>query len=158
MEHPWISHELAIALHIIAVIALIASLLMMPRFYSYIAGSQPGGELETKMLVAAARLRIIIMNPSLIVVWVLGIYLLLAFNVGDLGRPFPQIGASVPGWFWAKLTLVVALSGYHGFLVGEGKRLAKGERRHSEKFWRAMSEIPFLITIAVVLLATLKPF
>lgn len=158
MEHPPISHELAVALHIIAVIALMASLLMMPRFYSYISGSQPGGELETKMLAAAARLRTIIMNPSLVLVWLLGLYLLLAFNVGDLNRPLPQIVSSVPGWFWAKLVLVIALSGYHGFLIGEGKRLAKGERRHSEKFWRGMSEIPFLIALAVVLLAVLKPF
>jgi putative membrane protein len=149
---------LAIALHIIAVIALVASLLMTPRFYSYIAGAQPGGELETKMLAAALRLRVIIMNPALIAVWLLGLYLLIAFNVGSLGRPLPQIIASVPGWFWMKLVLVLALSGYHGFLIGAGKRLAKGERRHSEKFWRAMSEIPFLITIAVVLLAVLKPF
>src|SRR5262249_28351422 len=153
MQHPFLSHQWAIAVHIIFVLALIASLLMTPRFYAYISGSQPGGELETKMLAAADRLRLIIMNPSLLLVWLLGLYLLIAFNVGDLHRPLPQIVASVPGWFWAKLVLVLALSGYHGFLVAEGKRLAKGERRHSEKFWRGLSEVPFLLAILVVILA-----
>ena len=65
--------------------------------------------------------------------------------------------AAVPHWFWAKLILVLGLSGYHGFLSAEGRKLAAGQRRHSERYWRLMSEIPFLVAIAVVLLATLEP-
>jgi protoporphyrinogen IX oxidase len=49
------------------------------------------------------------------------------------------------------------LSGYNGFLSSEGRKLAAGERAHSEKFWRLMSEVPFLVAIAAVLLATLEP-
>jgi putative membrane protein len=49
------------------------------------------------------------------------------------------------------------LSGYHGYLTSEGRRIAKGERRRTEKFWRLMSEIPFIVAIAAVLLATLEP-
>ena len=65
--------------------------------------------------------------------------------------------AVITFWFWAKLLLVVGLSGYHGYLSAEGKRIAKGERRRSERFWRLSSEVPFLVAIAAVLLATLEP-
>lgn len=156
MEHA-ISYDLARGLHIIGVIAWVAGLLMLPRFYAYIAASAPGGELETAMLKAARSLRAIILGPALIVTWAFGIFLFGTYLIGGWERPVEAVMTSVPAWFWAKLILVLGLSGYHGFLSLAGRRLAAGERRHSEKFWRVMSEIPFLVAIAAVLLATLEP-
>jgi putative membrane protein len=157
MQHL-ISYDLARGLHIIADIAWVAGLLMLPRFYAYQTGSQPGGELEAKMIAASRSLRFIIIMPSMILAWTFGIFLFAAYMVGDWSRPLPEILAGVPHWFWLKLALVLGLSAYHGYLIGEGRKLAKGERRHSEKFWRRMSEVPFLVAIVVVLLATVEPF
>jgi protoporphyrinogen IX oxidase len=156
MQHV-IGYDLARALHIIAVIAWIAGLLMLPRFYAYITSAQPGGELETAMLKAARNLRLIILTPSIILAWALGVFLFATYLVADWTRPLPEIAASVPSWFWIKLILVVGLSGYQGFLSAQGRKLAAGQRLHSEKFWRLMSEVPFLVAIAAVLLATLEP-
>ena len=156
MEHV-ISYDLARGLHIIAVIAWIAGLLMLPRFYAYITASTPGGELEAAMLKAAHNLRMIIVAPAIVLTWAFGVFLFAVYIVGDWSRPFGDIVAGVPHWFWAKLILVVGLSGYHGFLTKAGRQIAAGERRHSEKFWRMMSEIPFLVAIAAVLLATMEP-
>lgn len=156
MDHL-ISYDLARGLHIIAVIAWIAGLLMLPRFYAYISASQPGGELEQSMLKAARSLRMIILAPSLVLAWAFGLFLFATYLSGDWTRPLPEVLSGVPHWFWAKLILVLGLSGYHGFLSAAGRRLAAGERRHSEVFWRRMSEVPFLVAIAVVLLATLEP-
>jgi protoporphyrinogen IX oxidase len=156
MEHV-ISYDLARGLHIIAVIAWVAGLLMLPRYYAHISVSQPGGELEQTLLVAARRLRLIILTPAIILAWSFGLFLFATYIVGDWSRPLPEIVASVPIWFWFKLILVLALSGYHGFLSQEGRRLAAGERRHSGRFWRIMGEVPFLIAIVVVLLATVEP-
>jgi putative membrane protein len=156
MEHV-IGYDLARGLHIIAVMAWVAGLLMLPRFYAYISGSIPGGELEQKMLKAASGLRTIILAPAIVLAWAFGLFLFATYIVGDWSRPAADIIAGVPHWFWAKLILVMGLSGYHGFLSAEGRRLAKGERRHSEKFWRLMSEVPFLVAIAAILLATLEP-
>jgi protoporphyrinogen IX oxidase len=153
----FISYDLARGLHIISAIALIAGLVTQPRFFSYIVSSQPGGELETKMLGAAKRLRAFILTPSLILTWVFGVYLFAAYLVGDWDRPIADILAGVPLWFWAKFVLVLTLTGYHGFLAVEGRRLARGERRHSERFWRLMSEAPFVFAMAIVLLATVEP-
>ncbi len=153
---PVIGYDLARGLHIIAVIAWVAGLLMLPRFYAYISTSQPGGELEQTMLKAAHNLRIIILSPSLVLAWAFGIYLFAQFLTWGWGeRPLGDTLGGAPHWFWMKLVLVLGLSGYHGYLSAEGRRLAKGERRRSERFWRLMSEVPFLAAIAVVLLATL---
>lgn len=152
-----ISYDLARGLHIIAVIAWVAGLLMLPRFYAYATSGEPGGELERSMLKAAASLRRIILAPSLVVAWAFGVFLFATYISGDWNRPLGEILAGVPHWFWAKLLLVLGLSGYHGYLSAEGRRLAAGERRRSERYWRLMSEIPFLAAIAIVLLATVEP-
>src|SRR3972149_12025768 len=128
-------------LHIVAVIGWMAGLLMLPRLYAYQMESQPGGELEKKMIDAAAKLRTIILTPALIVTWALGLYLLFSQH---LGHVFAL-------WIVLKLLLVLGLSGIHGFYLAEGGKLANGERVRSAKFWRTMNEIPFLIAIAVVL-------
>jgi len=156
MEHV-IGYDLARGLHIIAVIAWIAGLLMLPRFYAYITASTPGGELEAAMLKAARNLRMIILIPSFILAWSFGLFLFATYITGDWSRPIPEVLATVPHWFWGKLILVLGLSGYQGFLSSAGKRLAAGERKHTERYWRLMSEVPFLVAIAAVLLATLEP-
>lgn len=156
MDH-FISYDLARGLHIIAVIAWIAGLLIQPRYYAQIAASQPGGELEQAMLLASRRVRAIILAPSMVLAWAFGVFLFATYMVGDWDRPPMEIVASVPLWFWPKLLLVLGLSAYHGFLAAQGRKLAAGQRTHSAKFWRMVGELPFLVAIAVVLLATLEP-
>lgn len=140
-------YSLAIALHILAVIAWMAGLLMLPRLMAYQTESVPGGELDLKMIEAQRRLRAIILTPTMLLTWALGLYILFVANPDLIKQP----------WMHAKLTLVTAMSGLHGFYVAGSKRLAKGERRRSGKFWRMMNEVPFVIAIGVVLLAVLKP-
>lgn len=156
MQHL-ISYDLARGLHIIAVIAWLSGLLMLPRFYAHISASQAGGELEQTMLKAARNLRLIILSPSLVLSWAFGLFLLATYLAPDL-QALPQASIeAVPHWFWVKLALVFGLSGYHGFLLAEGRKLAAGHRNHSERFWQVMSEVPFLVAIVVVLLATVEP-
>jgi putative membrane protein len=144
----WLDYDWMRAGHIIAVLAWMAGLMMLPRFYAYQTGAEAGGELERKMIEASARLRSIVLNPAMILTWLFGVGVLAASNWIQLGM----------GWMHAKLALVVFLSALHGWMVGEGKRLAKGERRRSEKFWRMLNEVPFLIAIVVVILAVVEPF
>ncbi|MDX2235292.1 MAG: CopD family protein [Hyphomonadaceae bacterium] len=144
----WLDPNWMRALHIIAVVAWMAGLLMLPRFYAYQTGSQPGGELERKMIEAARKLNAIILGPAMILAWTFGLLVLATSNWVQLSMP----------WMHAKLALVIGLSGLHGYFVSEGRRLAAGERRRSEKFWRMMNEIPFIIAILVIILAVVEPF
>jgi putative membrane protein len=62
------------------------------------------------------------------------------------------------GWFHAKFLIVLLLSGYHGYMVGYGKKLARGERPVSGKALRIMNEIPGVAAVIIVILVIVKPF
>ena len=134
------------AAHVIFVIFLMAGLFMMPRFFVYHQEAEPGSAEETRWVAREDRLRRIILNPSLILVWVLG--LMLAAHGGYWSQ----------GWFHAKLTLVLVLSAYHGWLIGYFRKLRRGERRLTGRRLRFLNEVPGMIAIPVVILAVVKPF
>ena len=62
------------------------------------------------------------------------------------------------GWLGAKLLIVLALSAYHGWMVGYGRKLARGERPASGTALRLMNELPGIATAAIVVLVVVKPF
>jgi putative membrane protein len=132
--------------HVIFVIFWIAGLFLLPRYYIYHQEAAPGSQEERRWIDRERRLRTIIITPSMILVWLFG--LILAW----------QGGFFTSGWLHAKLLLVIALSGYHGWMVGYGKRLARGQRPASGRALRIMNEIPGIATAAIVVLVIVKPF
>lgn len=140
--YPWLRIG-----HIVFVVFWMAGLFMLPRQCIYILDHAPGSAGEAKWAERMGKLRAIILTPSIIVVWVLG--LALAIGLGAF------TGA---GWLHAKLLLVVILSGYHGWLVAQSKKMARGERPLSEKTLRILGEVPALLLVLIVTLVILKPF
>ena len=134
------------AAHIIFVIFFMAGLFMMPRFFVYHHQCAVGSEEDVKWIEREDRLRKIILAPAIIFVWLFG--LLLAFN-GALWSD---------GWFHAKLLLVIALSGYHGWMIGYAKKLAKGLRPMTEKQLRMLNEVPGVAAALIVILVVVRPF
>ncbi len=132
--------------HVIFVIFWIAGLFMLPRFYVYHQEAAPGSPEEARWVERERKLRNIIITPAMILVWVLG--LSLAYVVD----------AWQQGWFLAKFAIVLALSGYHGWMVGYGRKLARGERPVSGKSLRMMNEVPGIAVILIVVLVIVKPF
>ncbi|WP_085219426.1 CopD family protein [Allosphingosinicella indica] len=141
LTYAWIK-----AAHLIFVIFWIAGLFMLPRFYVYHQESAPGSDEEARWIERERKLRTIIITPSMILVWLLGLALVYI------------TGAWTMGWFHAKLALVIGLSGYHGYMVGYGKKLASGQRPMSGKALRMMNEIPGVVTAIIVILVIVKPF
>jgi putative membrane protein len=84
--------------------------------------------------------------PSIAVVWALG--LALAFSLHAWGE----------GWLYAKLALVIGLSGYHGYLASYARKLAKGERALSGRQLRLLNEVPGVAAALIVILVVVKPF
>lgn len=134
------------AAHIIFVIFWMAGMFMLPRFFIYHQQTAPGSTEDKAWVERETRLRKIILNPSMMVVWLLG--LTLALNIGAFSQ----------GWFHAKLLFVLGLSGYHGWMIGYAKKLARGERRLSEKALRLANEVPGIATAVIVILAVVRPF
>lgn len=135
------------AIHIIFVIALMAGLLIYPRYKLHQLSSKPGDELFETMKEASNRLRKIILNPALVLVWVLGL-IMLYLNQNLLSQ----------GWMHTKLLLVLILSGLHGYFISIGKKIDRGDVAPTSKTLKMLNEVPFLIMIGVVILAVGKPF
>lgn len=135
------------SLHLIFVIALMGGLLLYPRYKLHQMKSQPGEDLFETMKSASNRLRRIILNPALILVWVLGITMLV-MNTSLLTM----------GWIHAKLAFVLALSGLHGYYISMGKKIDKGDANISAGTLKRLNEVPFALMIVIVLLVIMKPF
>jgi putative membrane protein len=141
MTYVWIK-----AGHVIFVIFWMAGLFMLPRFYVYHQESEPGSAEEARWIERERKLRTIIITPAMVMVWVFG--LSLAWTTG----------AFLQHWFQLKFLLVVCLSAYHGWMVGYGRNLAKGQRTLSGRTLRMMNEIPGLAAVLIVVLVIVRPF
>ncbi|MEJ7927008.1 CopD family protein [Sphingobium sp. AN641] len=134
------------AAHLIFVIFLMAGLFMLPRFFVYHQETPVGSDEDRTWIDRERKLVKIILNPALILVWVFGLMLMV------------EIGAWHFGWFHLKLLLVLGLSGYHGWIVGYAKKLARGQRPLGDRQLRLINEIPGIAVAVIVILVIVKPF
>lgn len=134
------------AFHIMAVIAWMAALLYLPRLMVYHAEAPAGSAQSDTFKVMERRLLKGIMTPSMIVTWVLGLYL--AWSA------FAFKG----GWLHGKILLVLVLSGIHGYLAGRVRAFAEDRNDKSPKFYRIINEVPAVLMALIVILVVVKPF
>jgi len=132
-------------LHIVMVISFMAGMLYLPRLFVYhVAAAEGSSERET-FKVMERRLERFIVLPALLLTWASGLFL--AFS-GDFIR--------MP-WLHAKIALVVLMTANYFYLARTRQLLARGENRHSSRFFRFINEIPTLLMIAIVILVVVKP-
>jgi putative membrane protein len=134
------------ALHVIAVIAWMASLLYLPRLMVYHCGAEPGSKQSETFKIMEWRLLRFIANPAMMATWVFG--LALAFE----GEHYRE------GWMQAKFALVIVLSALHGFNIRWLRDFAADRNRRPARFYRIMNEVPALLMAAIVILVVVKPF
>ncbi len=138
---PWIK-----ALHIIFMVFWIAGLFMLPRFLVYHQEADSESPENALWIERERRLITIIMDPSMVLVWLFG--LALAFN----------LGAFAMWWFRFKLLGVVGLSAYHMWMGHYAKQLAAGEQRLSGRTLRLLNEVPGVAAIVIIILVVIKPW
>jgi protoporphyrinogen IX oxidase len=141
--YPWIK-----SLHIVSLVAWMAGLLYLPRLYVYHSTAAAGSELSATFKIMERRLLRGIMTPAMIATWVFGLIL-----AGTPGVVHWRMG-----WIWAKLVLVLALTGFHALLARWRAAFAADRNRRSTRFFRMVNELPTLALIAIVLLVVIKPF
>jgi len=137
------------AFHIMAVITWFSGIFYLPRLFVYHAmandeGDKAGSE---RFKIMERKLYRGIMNPSMIVALVLGLWMLIE-------RWNTYFHSAT--WMHIKLTLVILLIGYHHVCGAYIKKFARDENTRSHRFYRIFNEIPVFILIPVVLLVTLK--
>jgi putative membrane protein len=140
--YPWFKIA-----HILSFTAWMAGMLYLPRLFVYHHGAAPGGEAAQTLAVMEQKLLKLIMNPAMIATWVFGLLL--------VAGPY---GWHDDGWFLIKFAAVIAMSGVHGFYAASRKKFAAGETPRTEKFWRVINEVPFVLLAIIVAMVILKPF
>lgn len=135
------------ALHIISFTAWLAALFYLPRLYVYHVGVTPSSDTDTLLQTMERRLQRAIMTPAMLLTFGFGVVMILQ-------DPSVMKG----GWLHAKLTLVLAMAGFHGYLCVVRKNFAAAANKHSALHYRVINEIPTVLLIAIVFLAVLKPF
>lgn len=143
-------YDLLRGLHILAVIAWMAGLLYLPRLFVYHCDATPGGELDETLKLQEERLLRVIMNPAMIAVWVFGLLLVWsnAARSGDWSMFLT--------WPWiSKLLLVSAMTWIHHVYALRRKAFAAGTNEWPQRRYRMLNEVPFLLAIFIVLIATI---
>jgi putative membrane protein len=134
------------AVHVIAIIAWMAGMLYLPRLFVYHAQSARGSEQSATFKIMERRLLRAIMTPSMMIVWITGLWLAI------------WSGSFQFGWLHTKILLVLAMSGIHGYLAVCVKKFAADQNQKDGKFYRIINEIPTVLLIGIVILVVVKPF
>jgi len=141
MLYDWLK-----ALHVIAIIAWMAGMLYLPRLFVYHAEAPKGSIQSETFKIMERRLLKAIINPAMIVTWVLGLVLVW------------QGAWWTAGWLHGKLLLVLILSGLHGTYARRLKEFAADRNTRPARYYRILNEIPTVLMIGIVILVVVKPF
>ena len=138
------------SIHLIAVISWMAGLLYLPRIFVYHSEAiknNKSGDLMSTFKVMERRLFIYIMNPAMIVSWILGVLLIYTIGIDNIGFL----------WLQLKLIFVLFLTIYHLFLLQCLRKFSENNNSFSPKFYRIINEIPTVLLIGIILVVVFKP-
>jgi putative membrane protein len=133
-------YHVELAVHICAFTAWMAGLFYLPRLYVYHCQVAPGSVESARFKVMERRLLKQIMNPAMILTWVVGILLVLTPGAVDWGA----------AWWWTKLVSVVLMSGFHGACSKWRKNFLNDANVKPERFYRIANEVPTVLFLVIV--------
>lgn len=133
-------------IHVISIISWMAGMLYLPRLFVYHADNQENASQSAVFKVMEFRLLKYIMTPAMLTAWISGLFL--AFWASYWSS----------GWFLAKVTLVLGMTGTHGFLARATRDFAFDRNHRSSRFFRIINEVPTLLMIGIVILVIVRPF
>ncbi len=135
------------ALHLISMVAWFAGLFYMFRLFVYHAENADKKEVTDLLKVMARRLYKIITVPAMIATFV--------FGLAMIGHNTDLFKA---GWFHIKLTLVILLAGYTGFIGATRRKFENDNVCFTSKQCRLFNEVPTLFLIAIMFLMVVIRF
>jgi putative membrane protein len=131
------------AFHIFFVVSWFAGLFYLPRLFVNHAMAAEPAEIARLKLMEGKLYRFV--TPIGILAISFGLWLW--FGYGFSG-----------GWLHAKTALVALLAGYHLYCGHLVKQFAADRNTRSHVFYRFFNEAPVFLLLAIVILATVKPF
>ena len=135
------------ALHLFFMVAWMAGIFYLPRLFVYHAQTE-SKEVSEQFKIMERRLWWFVF-PFAVLTLIFGLLLIYSYGTAWFAASH---------WLHAKLTLLVTVYGYYGYLYKLVKNFAADNNQHGHKFYRFINEAPVLIFLAIVILAVLKPF
>lgn len=133
------------ALHVMAVLTWVAGMFGVIGLFAWHADAEPRSPLAETLAAMERRLIGTLVNPAMVIAWGVGLWLAVEGNW------------LASGWFHAKLVIVLLLSGLHGWIVGEARRLGAGERPHKARFYTVVNTMNAVLTSLTIVFAAVKP-
>ena len=136
------------ALHLIFMVTWFAGLFYLPRLFVYHTMSEDQVSRD-RFKIMERKLFYGIMTPGAILTIIFGTLMLTEYAWSAFGQDL---------WLHIKLALIVALVIYHimcGKFVVDFKN---DNNKHSHVYYRWFNEIPVLMLVAIIILASVKPF
>jgi putative membrane protein len=125
-----------------------AGMLYLPRLFVYHSQVAPGSEASELFKIMERRLLRGIINPSMIIVWILGLTMAYLSSLDPIANL----------WFGVKFACVIVLSAVHGLFVRYWRAFAADRRPKSETYFRIINEVPALLMVVIVIMVIVKPF
>ena len=139
-------YDIIKSLHLVAVISWMVGLLYLPRLFVYHNDKEFKSDSDITFILMEHRLLTIIMNPSMVLTYILGLMLI-----------HENSYLIYENYFLYKLLLVFLLSLFHIYLTILYKDFKKGYRYKKTSFYKKINEIPTIIMISIIFLIVVKP-
>jgi protoporphyrinogen IX oxidase len=134
--------------HLLAVFAWMAGLFYLPRLYVYHSRAAVGGEPSETFKTMERLLLRAIMAPAMVAAWVFGLTLVATPGVVDWAS----------GWWYGKLLGLLGMTAFHEHLATARLAFAADRRPRTERYWRAVNEVPTVLLVLIVVMVIVKPF
>lgn len=135
------------SLHIVFMVTWMAAIFYLPRLFVYhvqaLAANDTQGDARFKIM--ERKLFWGIMTPGAIFTVVFGAWLWLGYGISG-------------NWLMWKLVFVLLLIAFHGLCFVHMRSLRDGTNTRSERYFRAINELPVVSLFAIVILVVVKPF
>ena len=141
MDYLWFK-----ALHLIAVMSWMAGLLYLPRLFVYHAMVEPESVRSQTFKLMERRLLKFIMNPAMILSWLLGALLL-----------YEDPSLLVMFWMWVKLICVILMTVTH-MIFARMRRQLENNIILNHKTYRWWNEVPTILMCLIIIMAVVEPF
>lgn len=136
------------ALHLIFMVTWFAGLFYLPRLFVYHANSDDDISNE-RFKVMERKLFYGIMTPSAILTLILGFWMLSDYAWAIYANST---------WLHVKLALIAILVVYHLYCGKLVRDFRADRNKHGHVYYRWFNELPVILLVAIIILASVKPF
>ena len=135
------------SLHIMAVLSWMAGLFYLPRLFVYhVEQAEKVQQTIPIFLTMEDKLLRLIMRPAMIITWAAGLFMVFTPGIVDWTYIWP----------WTKGSSVIAMTGFHHFLMKRHQTFVKDQNTLSGRQYRLLNEVPTLLMVIIVVSVVFK--